>query len=67
MDEYSIEIDQLQDDLVILVVPALHLLVFGRRIDEALSRVRASIAFRVVGNAARSEDSIELVGGVSDW
>jgi hypothetical protein len=35
MDWYSIEIDQLQDDLVVLVVPELRLLVFGRTMGVA--------------------------------
>ena len=36
MDEYTVEIDELHDDVVILAVPALRLLVFGRSIDEAM-------------------------------
>ena len=31
MDEYIVEIDELHDDAVVLVAPALCLLVFGRR------------------------------------
>lgn len=46
MDEYSVEIDQLHDDAVVLVVPSMRLLVFGRAMDEALAQVGASIWFR---------------------
>ena len=46
MDGYTIEIDQLHNDVVVLVVPALRLVVFGRTMREALSRARASVAFR---------------------
>ena len=45
MDEYTVEIDELHDDVVILAVPALRLLVFGRSIEEAMARARASIEF----------------------
>ena len=46
MDGYTLEIDQLHNDLVVLVVPTLRLVVFGRTMGEALSRARASVAFR---------------------
>jgi hypothetical protein len=48
MDEYTVEIDELHDHLVVLAVPALCLLVFGRTLDEAMTRARASIAFRLL-------------------
>jgi hypothetical protein len=38
MDEYTVEIDELHDDVVIPAVPALRLLVFGRSIEEAMAR-----------------------------
>jgi hypothetical protein len=47
MDEYTVEIDELRDDAVVLVVPALCLLVFGRTLDEALRLARCSIGFRL--------------------
>src|SRR5919201_1550028 len=48
MDGYTIEIDELRDNLVVLIVPTLRLLVFGRTLDEAMRRAKASIDFRVV-------------------
>jgi hypothetical protein len=58
MDEYTIEIDELHDDAVVLVVPALCLLVFGRTLDEALRQARASIRFRLRETAERPEPAI---------
>jgi hypothetical protein len=46
MDEYTVEIDELHDDVVMLAVPALRLLVFGRSTEEAMARARAAIDFR---------------------
>jgi hypothetical protein len=46
MDEYRVEVDELREHAVVLAVPALRLLVFGRTLDEATSQARASIAFR---------------------
>jgi hypothetical protein len=54
MDEYTVVVDELHvvvgelhDDAVVLAVPALRLLVFGRTVDQAASQVRASIASRL--------------------
>jgi hypothetical protein len=47
MDEYIVEIDELDDDIVVVVAPALCLLVFGRTLDEALYQARASIGYRL--------------------
>jgi hypothetical protein len=58
MDEYIVEIDELHDDAVILVVPALCLLVFGRTPDEALNQARASIGFRLREPGWRPEPAI---------
>jgi hypothetical protein len=55
MDGYTIEIEELQDDLVVLVVPALRLLVFGRTIDEAMRRAGASIDSRVLDSGPRPD------------
>ena len=62
MDGYTIEIDQLHNDVVVLVVPALRLVVFGRTMDEALSHARASIAFRGV-EAGDPADSLLSAAG----
>ena len=40
MDEYIVEIDELDDDIVVVVAPALSLPVFGRTLDEALYQAR---------------------------
>jgi hypothetical protein len=45
IEKYTVEIDELHDDVVILTVRALRLLVFGRSIEEAMGRARASIDF----------------------
>jgi hypothetical protein len=58
MDEYAVEIDELHDDAVVLVVPALCLLVFGRTLDEALKQARASIGFRLRETGQRPEAAI---------
>ena len=47
MDEYIVEIDELDDDIVVVVAPALCLLVFGRTLDEALNQARDSIGYRL--------------------
>jgi hypothetical protein len=58
MDEYTVEIDELHDDAVVLVVPTLCLLVFGRTLDEAMSQVKASIGFRLRETVERPEAAI---------
>jgi hypothetical protein len=55
MDEYIVEIDEPGDNLVVLAVPALRLVVFGRTMDEAMSRVRTSIDFRVPESDRRGD------------
>ena len=62
MDDYTIAIDQLHNDLVVLVLPTLRLVVFGRTLDEALSRARASIASRGL-EAGEPADSLLPVRG----
>jgi hypothetical protein len=37
MDEYTVDIDELHDDAVVLAVPALRVLVFGRSLEDALN------------------------------
>ena len=54
MDEYAIEIDELHDDAVVLAAPVLRLLVFGRSLEDALSRAKASIGYRL--GAGRRDD-----------
>ena len=44
MDDYVVEIDELREDLVVLAVPVLRLLVFGRSIDEAMTLLVVVIA-----------------------
>jgi hypothetical protein len=61
MDEYSVEIDELHDDVVILAVPALRLLVFGRSIEEAMTRARASIDFRCLEPDRRPNPSLAVL------
>jgi hypothetical protein len=58
MDEYTVEIDELRGDAVVLVVPALCLLAFGRTLDEAMRQVRASIGFRLRESLERPEAAI---------
>jgi hypothetical protein len=58
MDEYTVEIDELHDDKVVLVVPALCLLVFGRTLDEALRQARVSIGYRLRETVERPEAAI---------
>ncbi len=60
MNGYIVEIDELQDDLVVLVVAPLRLLVFGRTMDEALTRARASVSFRLLETRPRPEPAIIL-------
>jgi hypothetical protein len=48
MDDDTVEVDELQDDVVVLAIPALHLLIFGRTVDKAMARARSSIAFRLL-------------------
>jgi hypothetical protein len=59
MDEYTIEIDALHDDAVVLAVPALRLLVFGRSLEDALSRAMASIGFRL-GTGRRDDVAVNF-------
>jgi hypothetical protein len=61
MDEYTVEIDELRDDVVILAVPALRLLVFGRSIEEAMTRARASIDFRCLEPDRRPNPSLAVL------
>jgi hypothetical protein len=60
MDEYTVEIEELHGAAVVLVVPALRLLVFGRTLDEALKQASASICFRVRDTSERPEAAITL-------
>ena len=60
MDEYIVEIDELHDDAVVLVAPALCLLVFGRTLDEALNRARDSIGFRLRETGPRRDPVITV-------
>jgi hypothetical protein len=46
VDEYIIEIDQLEDSRVVLAVPSLRLIVMGRTLEEARAWARAAIAYR---------------------
>ena len=62
MDEYMVEIEELHQNHVVLVVPTLCLLVFGRTMDEALIQARTSIAFRLREAGARPEQTIALLG-----
>jgi len=65
MDEYTVEIDELHDDTVVLTVPALHLLVFGRSLEDALSRARASIGFSL-GTGRRDDVAVNFRQDVTD-
>ena len=58
MDEYIVEIDELYNDAVVLVAPALCLLVFGRTLDEALNQASASIGYRLREPGWRPEPAI---------
>lgn len=60
MGEYIVEIEELHDDAVVLVAPALCLLVFGRTLDEALNQARDSIRFRLRETGPRPEPIIAL-------
>jgi hypothetical protein len=66
MDGYTVEIDELHHNAVVLVVPALSPLVFGRTLDEALRRARASICFRLREAVERPEAGITLAGESRD-
>ena len=66
MDEYTVEIEELHGDAVVLVVPALCLLVFGRTLDDALKQARASISFRLRGTVERPEPAMTLAGESRD-
>jgi hypothetical protein len=46
MDNYSVEIEELRDGQVVLIVPSLHLLVFGRTLEDAMSWLGASAGGR---------------------
>ena len=58
MHEYILEIDELHDDAVVLILPALCLLVYGRTLDEALNQMRASIGYRLRDTGPRREPTI---------
>jgi predicted RNase H-like HicB family nuclease len=66
MDEYRLEIDELHDDVVVLIVPALRLLVFGRTLDEALTRARAAIGLGLVERGRRPDPSLTFPHEPSD-
>jgi hypothetical protein len=65
MDEYIVEIDELQDNAVVLAVPAMHLFVFGRSLEDALSRARTSIGFRL-GTGRRYDVAVNFRQDVTD-
>ena len=46
LDGYDVEVDQHDRERVVLAVPALRLIVFGRTLDEAEAWARAAITFR---------------------
>jgi hypothetical protein len=58
MEKYTVEIDELHDDVVILAVRALRLLVFGRSLEEAMTRARAAIDFRCLEPDRRPNPSL---------
>ena len=64
MGDYTVEIDQIHDDSVVLVVPALRLLVFGRTLDEAMSRAEASVGFRLLEPGVAGQWTSEVAGEV---
>ena len=66
MDDYVVEIDELREDLVVLAVPVLRLLVFGRTIDEAMTRAKSSIAFRLLENGPRPEPAVAIALKTTD-
>jgi hypothetical protein len=66
MDECNVEIDELHDDVVVLIVPALRLLVFGRTLDEAMARARSSIDFRLLERGRRPDPSLTFPHEPSD-
>jgi hypothetical protein len=46
MDEYNVEIEEIDQQHVVLVIRALHLIVLGRTLDEAQQLATAAIAWR---------------------
>ena len=66
MDDYVVEIEELREDLVILAVPVLRLLVFGCSVDEAMTRARSSIAFRLLENGLRPEPAVAIALKATD-
>ena len=60
MDGYTVEIDELHDDSVVLIVRALRLLVFGRTLDEAMARAEASIGFGLLQPAVTGQWTSQL-------
>jgi hypothetical protein len=66
MDDYVVEIEVLREDLVVLAVPVLRLLVYGRSLDEAVTRARSSIAFRLLENGPREEPALAIAFKVTE-
>ena len=62
MDEYIVEIDELDDDIVVIVAPALCLPGLRAQLYEALSQARASIGYRLRETAPVPDPDITLNG-----
>jgi hypothetical protein len=46
LDDYLVEIHESDQQLVVLALPALHLVVMGRTLHEARALAEAAVAFR---------------------
>jgi hypothetical protein len=70
VDEYIIEIDQLEAGHVVLVVPALRLMVMGCTLEEARAWARSAIAWRGLVASQRAEPSAgtdAITAGTGKW
>ena len=57
MDEYSIEIDQIEDGHIVLAIPSLRMIVIGRTVEEARAWARSAITYRGLSASPRTEPS----------
>jgi len=62
MDEFIVDIDQLDKGHVVLAIPSLRLIVMGRTLEEARARARSAIAYRGVP----ASHSAELLAGTQE-
>ena len=57
LDDYRLDIEEIDQERIVVTVPALRLIVIGQTLDEVWVRVRAALAMRAQEAEPRPERS----------